>query len=334
MEIPREEFITEKTANGYTVSASRPGAFHVYWATSPDGFCDDNDLGAFERSASFADPQPGKRIFFHIMQGARYSVTTPRSIPAGGMCNLRDVGGYNTADGSGFVRYGRVYRSDMLCLCGEENLGALESLGLRMVIDFRSSFDFHDGTTYDPPVRGASHEYLPIYGENPLFDFTMEDAIRESRERLEESYKIVFNSYVNCLFDSAALRALFRYLADGKTPLLFHCYAGKDRTGITAALLLLLLGVPRETIVYDYLLTRQTRIAFHERRLRELGEFVKDDEMMRWFESFTLVIPDAIESTLDAVAARYPDTDRYFIEELRLTPQDVEKMRTLYLTRH
>ncbi|MEA5051161.1 MAG: tyrosine-protein phosphatase [Oscillospiraceae bacterium] len=334
MAIPREEFTADRTPDGYALTASRPGAFRVYWATSPDGFCDDNDLGAFEGAASVADPFPGRRVFFHILQDGRYSVTTPRSIPAGGMRNLRDVGGYTTADGAQFVRYGRVYRSDMLCLCGEEHLPSLEALGIRRIVDLRSSFDFHDPDTYDPPLRGAAHEFLPMYGEQQSFNFTLDEALRESRERLEECYGVVSESYVDCLFDSDALRRLFRRLADGETPLLFHCYAGKDRTGIAAALLLRLLGVPRETILYDYMLTRETRKAFSDGKIAEYGDLIRDEEMLRWVEFFTLVLPESIESTLDAVSQRYGDADDYYLKELKLTPEDLAHMRAMYLTRH
>ncbi|MEA4911807.1 MAG: tyrosine-protein phosphatase [Oscillospiraceae bacterium] len=333
MTVPREDFFTEKTENGYAITAARPGIFHVYWATSPDGFCDDNDCGAFEDTARFDDPHPGKRLFFHIMQNGRYSVATPRSIPAGGMYNLRDVGGYNTADGEQFVRYGRVYRSDMLCLCGEENMKALEELHLKKIIDFRGAFDFSDNDSCDPPVRGAANERLPLYKEDEIYNFTLDEAVQTGKERLHECYQRIFDSYALCVFDSPALRTLFRYLADGRTPLLFHCYAGKDRTGIAAALFLQLLGVPRETIVYDYVLTRQTRREFSDKKIAEYGALL-DKEMLHWVEFFTLVIPEAIESTLDAVAARYPDPDSYYIEDLHLTPQDLRRIRELYLTRH
>lgn len=336
MEQPYESFIITKEGDSYSVTTELAETAQIFWSASADGFSDDHPLGEFVGSCCFPDPAYGRRIYFHIFCGGRYYVAAPRSIEAGGMLNLRDLGGYETADGTAEVRFGQIFRSDMLCLCGEENMESLERLRIKRVLDFRSNFDVttEGGRYADPPLRGASYELLHVYDENDeRLSFTFESVV-ENRDSLKTAYETIFKTYKTSVFNSNAYKKLFRYLVDEKTPLLFHCYAGKDRTGMAAALILLALGVPRETIVYDYMLTAKTRRPFFGKRFEQYGHLIVDEETEKWFTFFTLVTPEAIEATLFAINEKYPDTEEFFFRELDMKRDDMEKLRGLYLVKH
>ncbi len=336
MEYPYESFTIIKSDEVYSVTTKLKEKAEIFWSASADGFSDDHPLGEFTESYSFPDPAYGRRIYFHIFCGGRYYVAAPRSIEAGGMLNLRDLGGYETANKEAHIRYGQIFRSDMLCLCGEENIEKLERLRIKRVLDFRSNFDVttEGGKYADPLIRGASYELLHVYDENDeRLSFTFESVV-ENRDSLSKAYETIFETYKTSVFGSNAYKKLFRYLVDGQTPLLFHCYAGKDRTGMAAALILLALGVPQETIVYDYMLTAKTRRPFFGKRFEQYGHLIVDEETEKWFTFFTLVTPEAIEATLDTITDRYSDIDEYFYKELDLSKDDLEKLRQLYLVKH
>jgi protein-tyrosine phosphatase len=177
-----------------------------------------------------------------------------RALPIPGAHNLRDLGGYATADGRQ-VRWRTIYRSGAIYRLTADDRAAMHALGITAICDLRTPderahrpMDWHDGLNvhYFGGVRlesGARLERLLTAGA----------AVREQmRQRMQGIYR-------RLPFEQApSYRHLFHMLASGRVPLLFNCSAGKDRTGVAAALLLTVLGVPRETIFADYLLSNET----------------------------------------------------------------------------
>jgi protein-tyrosine phosphatase len=150
--------------------------------------------------------------------------------------NARDLGGWTLADGTK-IPYGRVFRSGRLSNASQADLAKLRSLGVRTSIDLRSTAEAI-GMGKDPggPQGLSSTISAPMIGVNS-----------------EAGYKDMVKN------QKAALAIAFRALADKSNyPLIIHCTAGKDRTGVVSALLLELLGVPRNQIVEDYLLSSGT----------------------------------------------------------------------------
>jgi protein-tyrosine phosphatase len=163
--------------------------------------------------------------------------------------NFRDIGGYETTDGRS-VAWGRIYRSDMFHRMTEADRDRLRQLGLRTVIDLRSTnevnrwgrFDHHEVDFHHQPVFEEETTALP-----PLP--TLGDPEPHDKGA---TYLLLADE------GAPALAAALRVLAEGSLPAVFHCAAGKDRTGILAALLLTALGVPEETVLGDYQLTEAT----------------------------------------------------------------------------
>jgi protein-tyrosine phosphatase len=164
--------------------------------------------------------------------------------------NLRDFGGYATADGR-VVRRGMLYRSGTMALLSDADAAHLRSLGIRAICDFRRGNE----RTAEPTLwHGAEVDYFcRDYSESSGLlgemlkrtDATAEDM----REAMLSLYRVIPVDH------AASYRAMFAQIANGRVPILINCSAGKDRTGVGAALILAALGVPRETIVADYLLT-------------------------------------------------------------------------------
>ncbi len=179
----------------------------------------------------------------------------PRVLDAAveGAVNLRDLGGYRTRDGS-VVRHGRIYRSGMMHTITPAGLTTLrDTLALRTVVDLRNAAELEADGVSPFADYGIAWCNAPIGGDTVM---TPEER-KERYEAYSDGRVDWSESYVNMSIRSAAsFRTLFEVAADAASaPLVFHCAGGRDRTGISAALLLSTLGVDDETIALDYALT-------------------------------------------------------------------------------
>lgn len=178
-------------------------------------------------------------------------MTTVRRIAIAGAANFRDLGGYETTDGK-TVKYGMAYRSDDLHRLDEADLATLDGLGLRTVVDFRDQQE--TSRLPDRLPRSVEHRVaIPIEAGKLLVGFSERELTRPRAIGVMISvYRALVHEF------QPAFGRLFRLLADpARLPLLFHCTAGKDRTGFAAALFLSALGVDREDVYADYLLSNE-----------------------------------------------------------------------------
>jgi protein-tyrosine phosphatase len=218
--------------------------------------------------------------------------------PVRGTLNFRDLGGYRTSAG-GRVRTGQVFRSDHLNDVTDEGFAVLHGLGLRTVIDLR----FEHERTAQPSrlptdvtvvlaspigMEAAAVDFVARIHNGEVASYTAADAARHYREMVVSGVQLFVTT--------------FTVLADdAQRPALFHCTAGKDRTGLTAALLLDLLGVPLDDIRRDYWLTNPYRTAHRIASLRNgLAQQGVDVEQVRAMFAANL---EALDAALELVAA-------------------------------
>ena len=229
-----------------------------------------------------------------------------RFIQFEGCVNFRDLGGYPTRDGR-TVKWRRLFRSDALNeLTPSDVRRVLRNLSLGTMVDLRN----HDEATRDGigilPANGLDYHHFPLLeerGEPPA----MEDA--DIAERLSATYQwIIHNSgellaQVVTTIDSSRDNAA-----------VFHCSAGKDRTGIIAALLLGVLGVERETVLADYLLTNDVAVDIFNRISRMQPQYDYTPESLR-------AHPLAMEQFQDTLHSCYGGPEEYL--RSHGVPQDV-----------
>jgi protein-tyrosine phosphatase len=178
-----------------------------------------------------------------------------RAIALQGVYNARDLGGYPTRDDRR-VRWGRVYRSSALGQATDDDVAELITRGVRFICDLRSGPERVAAPNTWAGVAGIESWGLPAM-----------ESLGDSRQLLEvslvspeETRALMTRTYRQIPFDQARSYAhVFARLVEDRTPLLFHCSAGKDRSGAAAALLLDVLGVSREAILEDYLLSNRVR---------------------------------------------------------------------------
>jgi protein-tyrosine phosphatase len=175
---------------------------------------------------------------------------TDRTLSLKGACNFRDLGGYKTQDGRQ-LRQGILFRSGVLSYFKPSDMQVLSRLGIKTICDLRSS----DEREKEPTEFPKEANILSWDMENSVAD-AIKKSGWEAPESARHAHEILLSSYQSIPYWLVPhLQGLFQCLATERVPLLFHCSAGKDRTGIVAAIVLHFLGVPREAILEDYELT-------------------------------------------------------------------------------
>jgi protein-tyrosine phosphatase len=218
-----------------------------------------------------APPRELGPFVVEFVDGVRETVAE-RALPLEGGINFRDIGGYRTADGRR-VRWGRLYRSGGLGNLTDADLALLAARGIRLVCDLRMPSEA--ASFPDRVPAGAARVETPISTEaSHLQRFW---TLLRYRNRLDQ---LLVRGYIHTMIDgnAATFGALIRRLSDpANLPAILHCTAGKDRAGMTVAVVLLALGVPEETILADYSLSNRAYHAFkgqaeaQAQRLRKLG---------------------------------------------------------------
>lgn len=242
--------------------------------------------------------------------------------------NFRDLGGHRTASGR-TVRRGLVYRSDALHAIAADELPVYNGLGIRQLVDLRTP---HERETL-PDVVPEGAEYAVVAVQDPEaaganFSLALADP-EKARLMFADgaAERFMHGVYRELVTDAEALtgyRELVERVARGPASLVFHCSAGKDRTGWGAALLLGLLGVDREAVVADYLASNE-RQANTDEWMRRLARH----SALTWEEviPMTRVRAEYLETAFAHVDEVHGSFDAYVTEGLKLSDATVEQLR-------
>jgi protein-tyrosine phosphatase len=170
-----------------------------------------------------------------------------------GALNFRELGGSVATDGRS-VRWNTVFRSGTTHSLTPSDIAALEARGIRYAFDLRSNKERRDFPNRLTDITNLSYRYR----DHDKLPGDIRRLLHSRDATADDSHRLMISVYRELPYEfEDAFRSLFQYVAEGDLPLVFNCAAGKDRTGVAAALLLSALGVPRETVLEDYLLTDQ-----------------------------------------------------------------------------
>jgi protein-tyrosine phosphatase len=240
--------------------------------------------------------------------------------------NFRDVTGpdaaYVASDGTP-LRRGVAFRSNELQL-SHGDAESLARLGVGAIYDLRSDHEVEQHPDVDVP--GATWTHLEVKGI-PM------EAVGDLADRAtaHDVMLRVYRSFVEAEGARDAFATLFREIADGERAVLFHCTAGKDRTGWAAALLLHLAGVDDETILEDYLLTNTFSSATRDKYLGLVREHLGADKV-DVYERVMVADEAYLQAGYDAVAATYGDRLGYLRDGLGLDDRVLVRLRERMLS--
>ena len=236
--------------------------------------------------------------------------------------NFRDLGGYATSNGRS-VAWGRLYRADGLNRASDADVELLRTIGLKTIVDLRTHSELDEHGT------AAAESLDAHFAHRPLIDdlWPMDDEARtaDPTRYLVERYHEMADRAEHVLPE------IIGWVADSpeRLPVVFHCSAGKDRTGVTAAVLLGLAGVDRDTIAADYHLS--------EIAMEQLVTWVRAmhpesaDSMTDQPPVFLSCPPEAMLTFLHELESRHGDMEG-FVRSLGVGDDVIERYRTNVLT--
>jgi protein-tyrosine phosphatase len=249
--------------------------------------------------------------------------------------NLRDVGGYQTGDGSTVAR-GLVYRSDTFNPISEEDIAKLESLRLRNDYDLRTKAEVKAKPDQMPP--GVRYHLLNVLADaKSAAPAEIEALMHEPKKanaalgggKIEKTFADAYREFVSLPSAKQSYRTLFLSLADRENlPAVFHCTTGKDRTGWAAAALLTLLGVSKETVLADFMRTNDYTLPQFK---PVIDEFVAAGGERAIAEAVFGVKAEYLEASFDEMQKRYGTIERYFSEGLGIDAAGQNALRVLYV---
>ena len=309
-------------------STARP----VRISLCPDVHCAGNTPFATVTQDTYSASTPAglARPYFLVERQGERRVIGARRLALQGAYNFRDLGGIRTLDGK-TIRWGQVFRSDTLTRLTSADYIRLNAIGVGLVCDLRT----REERKTDPTEwqQGSPVFVLAPVSENDRGasqNSTLTDALRSGKMSAEDGKKMFEQFYIRMVFDSAPkFGAVLRAIGTSDRPSMFHCTGGRDRTGITAAMLLHILGVPRERILSDFVLS--TRYLNERGAVTTAPPNEAEAQQARLYAEVILLQPRYIEAVFKAIDERYGSFDRYRREALHLADADVVTLKARLL---
>lgn len=270
------------------------------------------------------------RYFFGVVneKGERL-IASERLIPMEGVLNFRDLGGIPTADGR-VVKWGKFYRSGKLSELSKRDLQYFSTLGIKTVADFRDNQEIKEDPNRYPENYVVERIRMPIGDAEGNMQRELRKTIKKANPDNFDSEKFVADVMVQFV-DSFAFhyKPFMEYVSNpDKTPLLFHCTAGKDRTGMGAAILLAMLGVEREVIYGDYLMSNFYRNKKINKSLRKATLIGVDQRIA---QPLVEVKPSYIAAAFEAIDKNYGSVENFLLVEYGLDEIKLAAIRNEFL---
>ena len=321
------ELVRDAKTKKAVLNVSTDNAWQLYAGTVEEDidlntpFLDGSGKGAFD-----LDVDTQKRSIFLFTTAEGQGLVAERHLPIDSGYNFRDLGGMKNSEGR-FVKWGKLFRTDEMNKLSAEDLAYLGSTGLKTVVDFRTEAEKKGGMggmipeAYDRNPSTVEHTYeLPINAGNIFSDEVI--GYISSGATAEELEPIMVRTYEEIVSVDeyvAMLKQFFTYVQNENClPLSYHCSAGKDRTGVATMLILSALGVDKETIMSDYMFSKDC-IA---------GKYDRYVAMLPAIAPLVTVKENYLNAAYDKITEKYGSVDNFLTETLQV---DIQKMKSLYL---
>ena len=296
-----------------------------------------NKLNNGVTSLQWNAPTQNRYTFTFNGQNGEKTVVRSRVLNLNGGRNFRDLGGYRTSDGRQ-VKWGKLYRSGALHNLDNADYAMLKELDIKTVVDFRGN-----GERKNELTQWQAGDINHMTWDYQLeFDTSVfKQMFAEGRATEKDMEQVMAGMYPELLNQQKKhYQDMFAELASDDEPLLFHCTAGKDRTGVAAALILYALGVNRDVIMQDYVLSEQILrpedlMNGHDKNdgshkqnptMAMLAKLPKEaiGALMGTRESY-------LNAAFAEMEAQSGSIDNFIKEELKVSDADIAQLKALYL---
>ena len=256
----------------------------------------------------------------------------PSRIEITGSRNLRDIGGYRTMDGKE-IKKGVLYRSEYLSKISKRDTEELAALGLKTVYDLRGEEERERYPEWLPEIISVRVVTLPVFYQGLDPWVTARRIIISGDVEEGEFHQLMIEAYRAYVLDfRPQWSMLLNGLAEpGTLPALIHCTYGKDRTGVAVAIVLRSVGVPRDTVMEDYLLSNK----FWESKTEVYSCLANCASGFRTPRSEVRALmevrPEYLQASFTAIDEHYGSFDNYLDQGLGIDEQTLEKLRAALL---
>ena len=246
------------------------------------------------------------------------------------LINFRDLGGYKTKDGRQ-IPFNTFFRSGSLARLNEEEIEEFKKYNIKYILDLRSK---EETNNYPDPIfdgiEYARHSGVQSKGGDEI-DFSP-TGMRQIGNDGKIQYALLMEYYANMAYDNEAFHVLMDYVSNKKTPIIFHCASGKDRTGMAAILLLFLLGVDEDIVIEDYLLSNEYCKEFIEEELIKSKDLIEQDpHVEKLLRMMMGVRKETAEFFISSIYQKYLTIEDYFMDEFGFDEDKIKEIRDYYL---
>ena len=248
----------------------------------------------------------GKAAYNDLLaHGGDSAAVAGRYIGLDNTINFRDLGGLKTKDGR-TVRKGFIYRSDNLSKLEPDDFGAFNALRIATVYDLRTDHEI-EGREDRLPAN-VHYLHTPVVQDNAGEIKGLKKRVLNGEITEQQAKDMTAKFYADAVtVNIGAVKDILKQITSSDQPVLYHCSAGKDRTGIISALILSILNVDRQVIVDDFMVSNYYRRARAEKTLgkAKLGRIIKPKLNMDAIEILSTVDESFIQATFHAIDSTY-----------------------------
>ncbi|MFR9165664.1 MAG: tyrosine-protein phosphatase [Dysgonomonas sp.] len=302
-----------KTKNA-SLSINADGKWKLYAGGSTDAIDYSKAFEGDGRGIFLLDVSNTSRSYFQLITADGKAILSDSHLPMEGGYNFRDLGGIRNKDGK-YVKWGVFFRTDDLSNLTEGDLNYLSSIPITSVVDFRTKAEIASAPD-KLPASVKNYYELNISPGN----LDINDTKLDLSKIKTDSIMIEMNKAFVC--DTAIINTYRKFFTllqnENNLSLIFHCSAGKDRTGMGAALILFALGVDEETVIKDYMLSNTYLSGKYDKLMKENPAL----------EPMFTVRPEYLQTSIDIMKNDYGGIDNYLEKELGV---NIKAFREKYL---
>jgi protein-tyrosine phosphatase len=305
-----EAFYVDNVKDSYTLHYNPSGISGVSLTDTP------GNLRSDEKDSTLSLTNRRSRPFFQLLSAHDTILVANRQIDFRNVINFRDIGGLQTQDGK-IIRWGKIFRSDNLSDLKTSEFYRFNDLHIQTVYDLRTQSEIKDKPDHLPGTTRYVH-FSVLKDRGDLLSALRTKVLNGALTR-QQSVDLTQELYEGSVGENLpAIRELIHRILESDEPVLYHCTAGKDRTGIVTALLLSILHVDRQTIMNEYLLSNYYRRPKIEKMLSraKLAKLVKPHLDLTVIENFMKVDPQYLNATFAVIDQRYGGMEKFIQSEL------------------
>ncbi|EAD5686751.1 tyrosine-protein phosphatase [Listeria innocua] len=268
---------------------------------------------------------------------AEANVKTEKTLQPGsqiklqGAVNVRDLGGYKTTDGLTIKPHKLIRSAELATLSDSDKKKLVNTYDLSHIVDFRTNTEVK--AKPDPELTGVDYTHDSVMKDNGASTSTQD--LTASLAKMDNPETFLINANKSFVTDETSIQAYKEFfeilLANQDGSVLWHCTAGKDRAGFGTALVLSALGVDKNTVIDDYMLSNKYRASENEKAIQAVAAKTDNKKVIDGMTAVMEVRESYINAAFDEIDAKYGSMDNFLKEKLGLTNDKKEQLKKAYL---